>query len=151
MRSSSPTSAMTRVTLKCSTRTFGRRVIGLRISREGDGMQFEWRPIGGGAMLVYTVGRSYLLEHFHSLMQSRLVKMTAGPMSKQAFAQLNELQAEMRESGIVYRCPPGRHDDLAMSCAMLAWAARHPHLPRWIPLPPRPRPPDREYDWKAFV
>jgi hypothetical protein len=28
----------------------------------------------------------------------------------------------MRESGIVYSCPPGQHDDLGISCAMLAWA-----------------------------
>ena len=29
---------------------------------------------------------------------------------------------------MVYTCLPGRHDDLGISCAMLAWAARHPHL-----------------------
>jgi hypothetical protein len=27
---------------------------------------------------------------------------------------------------IVYKCLPGQHDDLGISCAMLAWAARHP-------------------------
>jgi hypothetical protein len=32
----------------------------------------------------------------------------------------------MRESGTVYTCPPGQHDDLGISCAMLAWAAGHP-------------------------
>jgi hypothetical protein len=37
--------------------TFGRRVIGLHISRNGDGEQSERRPVKGGAMLVYTVGR----------------------------------------------------------------------------------------------
>ena len=34
----------------------------------------------------------------------------------------------MRESGMVYNCPPGQRDDLGISCAMLAWAAGHPHL-----------------------
>jgi len=29
------------------------------------------------------------------------------------------LETEIRESGIVYSCPPGQHDDLGISCAML--------------------------------
>jgi len=36
-----------------------------------------------------------------------------------------------RESGTVYTCPPGQHDDLGISCAMLAWAAGHQHLRYW--------------------
>ena len=43
-----------------------------------------------------------------------------------------ELETEFRESGTVYTCPSGQHDDLGISCAMLAWAARHPHLPEWV-------------------
>jgi hypothetical protein len=46
--------------------TFGARVIGLQITRSGDGMNPERRPVGAGAMLIYTVGRSHLLELFHS-------------------------------------------------------------------------------------
>ena len=38
----------------------------------------------------------------------------------------------MRETGVVYTCPPWQHDDLGISCAMLAWAARHPHLDSWV-------------------
>ncbi len=38
----------------------------------------------------------------------------------------------MREGGIVYKCLPGQHDDLGISCAMLNWAARHPHLEAWM-------------------
>ena len=39
----------------------------------------------------------------------------------------------MRESGsIVYKCLPGQHDDLGISCAMVNWAARHPHLEWWM-------------------
>ena len=32
------------------------------------------------------------------------------------------LETEVRDTGIVYSCLPGQHDDLGMSCAMLAWA-----------------------------
>jgi hypothetical protein len=44
--------------------TFGPRVIGLHISRSGDGMHAERRPVGHGSMLVYNVGRTYLLDCF---------------------------------------------------------------------------------------
>jgi hypothetical protein len=41
--------------------TFGpARVIGIQISRHGDGMTAERRPVKHGSMLFYTVGRSYL-------------------------------------------------------------------------------------------
>src|SRR5262249_25014089 len=50
--------------------TFGPLVVGLQISRHGDGTNYERRPVKNSAMLVYTVGRSYLLETFHSLLQS---------------------------------------------------------------------------------
>src|SRR5262249_30833301 len=112
--------------------TFGARVIGLQISRHGDGMNFERRPVKHTAMLVYIVGRSYLLELYHSLLQSGQVRIVDGPTTRRAYEQLMGLQTEVRESGIVYRCPPGQHDDLGVSCAMLAWAARHPHLRYWV-------------------
>jgi hypothetical protein len=37
----------------------------------------------------------------------------------------------MREGGIVYKCLPGQHNDLGISCAMLNWAGRHPYLQTW--------------------
>jgi hypothetical protein len=127
--------------------TFGLRVIGLQISHHGDGMNPERRPVGHGAMLVYTVGRSHLIERFHSLMATRMVRFVKGPMSERAFAQLADLQTEMRESGTVYRTLPGHHDDLGISCCMLAFAAQHPHLRYWMtnafaermPRPPQPK------------
>jgi hypothetical protein len=120
--------------------TFGQRVIGLQISRHGDGTAYERRPVGDGHMLVYTVGRSYLLELFHAELQAGVVRMVDGPMSKRAYEQLMRLETEIRDTGIVYSCPSGQHDDLGISCAMLAWTARHPHLPAWIrTLQPRPR------------
>jgi hypothetical protein len=124
--------------------TFGPRVIGLQITRHGDGMQAERRPVGSGSLLVYTIGRSYLLESFHSDMQSGVVKFVEGPMARRAFQQLAELEKELRDSGTVYHCPSSKHDDLGMSCAMLAWASRHPHLEYWVRTgaprrPPKPR------------
>jgi len=76
-------------------------------------------------------------------------------MSRRAFEQLTALKTELRDTGMVYQCPPGQHDDLGISCAMLAWAARHQHLRYWFGealaarRPPRPRkaPPD----WRGWA
>jgi hypothetical protein len=120
--------------------TFGSRVIGLQIGRSGDGLTCEQRPVNHSAMPVYNIGRTYLLELLHREFQSDRVRIVDGPSSQRAYAQLEGLEAEMRESGMIYTCPPGQHDDLAMSWAMLAWAAGHPHLPYWVRTPaPRPR------------
>jgi hypothetical protein len=130
--------------------TFGPRVIGLQISRAGDGMTFERRPVKNGAMLVYTIGRSYLLELFHTQLQSNSVRLAGGPGVRRAYEQLANLEAEFRENGRVYSCPTGQHDDLGMSCAMLAWAAQHPHLEVWLrnlQAAMRPRKPKEPFNW----
>jgi hypothetical protein len=135
--------------------TFGPRVIGLQISRNGDGTNVERRQVKQGSMLVYTVGRTYLLELFHTELQADQVRIVDGPESRRAYAQLEALEVELRDSGTVYKCLPGQHDDLGISCAMLAWAARHPHLSYWMDTAlaaRRPRRPRKDqYDWKAFV
>jgi hypothetical protein len=48
----------------------------------------------------------------------------------------------MRDTGTVYNCLPGQHDDLAISLAMLVWAADHPHFKGfWLqPIEDRYRP-----------
>ena len=129
--------------------TFGSRVIGLQITRSGDGMSFERRQVRDSAMLVYTIGRTFLLELYHSELQADKVRIVDSPNSKRAYEQLTNLETEMRESGTVYTCPPGQHDDLGISAAMLAWAARHPHLQAWVrtsaPRPPRKRNPAPSY------
>jgi hypothetical protein len=131
--------------------TFGPRVIGLQISRSGDGTTFERRPVSRGAVMVYTIGRTHLLELLLARLQAGLVRMVDDPMGRRAYAQLEALETEMRESGVIYKCPSGQHDDLGISCAMLAWAARHPHLERWAGLAvPRPRIRERQYGWEAF-
>ena len=136
--------------------TFGPRVIGLQISRHGDGMNFERRAVKHGAMLFYTIGRSYLLELYHSELQSHQVRIVDGLTSRRAYEQLMGLETEMRESGIVYTCPPGQHDDLGISCAMLVWAAGHPHLSSWANTAqserrPTTRRPRQRYSWRAFT
>jgi hypothetical protein len=133
--------------------TFGVRVIGLQITRFGDGMTWERRPVKHSAMLIYTIGRTYLLELFHSELQSGQVRFVDGPMSKLAYEQLMGLETEMRESGTVYSCPSG-HDDLGISCAMVAWAARHPHLREWVRISDqsrRPRKPSPPVNWAPWT
>jgi hypothetical protein len=112
--------------------SFGPRVIGLHITRQGDGMHGEQRPVKNGSLLVYTIGRSYLLELFHSELHAKRVRFVDGATSRRAYEQLVNLETELRETGIVYTCPPGQHDDLGISCAMLAWAARHPQMQYWF-------------------
>src|SRR4029077_2628559 len=102
------------------------------------------------AMLIYNVGRTYLIEQFHSLMVNHTVRFVKGPASESAYAQFANLQTEMRESGTVYTTLPGQHDDLAISCCMLGWAFRHPHLRSWATAAyadriPRPAPPKIDY------
>ena len=129
--------------------TFGRRVIGVHITRSGDGMAAEHRPVRGGSIPVYTIGRSHLIELYHSELQSDQVKIVDGPMSRKAYEQLVNLEVEFRDTGTVYTCPPGQHDDLGISCAMLAWAARHPHLESWVRMAAPPRPINRRPRFSA--
>ena len=134
--------------------TFGPRVIGLHISRNGDGMNPERRPVKQGTILVYTVGRTYLIELFHTELQADQVRIVDGPTSQRAYAQLEGLETEMRDTGVVYTCPPGQHDDLGISCAMLAWAARHPHLSSWVGTvfsSRRPRVTRQKFNWSAVT
>jgi hypothetical protein len=134
--------------------TFGQRVIGLQISRHGDGMNAEMRPTRQGHLPVYTIGRTYLLELFHTQLQSDLVRFADGPAIRRAFEQLANLEAEFREGGAVYRCPAGAHDDLGISLAMLAWAAQHPPLEAWLrnlEAARRPRRPRNTFGWGAFT
>ncbi len=134
--------------------TFGPRVIGLHISRYGDGMNPEYRPVRQGCLPVYTIGRTFLLELFHSEIQSDLVRFADGGLMRRAYDQLASLELEYRDSGAVYSCLPGKHDDLGISCAMLAWAARHRHLEAWwrhLEAARRPRRPREKFNWAAVT
>jgi hypothetical protein len=129
---------------------FGPRVIGVHIGRHGSGMEFERRPVGHGAMVVYTIGRSYLFELFQSELHCDQVRFANTPALRRAYEQLANLEVEFSEGGTVYSCPQGQHDDLGISCAMLAWAARHPHLELWsrnLQTARRPRKPREKLNW----
>ena len=119
---------------------FGRRLIGLRITNHGNGMDAEWRQVKDGAILFYTISRTYLLDLLHREMRDDKVRILHGPESMRAYEQLMALEIEFRQSGMIYGCSSGRHDDLAISCAMLAWAAQHPYLERWARALEGPRP-----------
>ena len=119
---------------------FGRRLIGLRITNHGNGMDAEWRQVKDGAILFYTIGRTYLLDLLHREMRDDKVRILHGAASVRAYEQLMALEIEFRQSGMIYGCPSGQHDDLAISCAMLAWATQHPHLEYWTRALEGPRP-----------
>lgn len=130
--------------------TFGQRVIGLQISRHGDGMSFERRQVRGGSLPVYTIGRTNLLDLLHTQLQSDQIRFASGAATRRAYEQLANLEVEIRDSGIIYSCPAGLHDDLGLSCAMLAWASHHPDLQYWmrnLQAALRPRKPRQKFNW----
>ena len=111
---------------------FGERVIGLQITSTGDTIDnWEERQLKRGQILVYKVSRTYLLDLLLREMQNEMVRILHGANSFRAYEQLMHLEIEFKQNRMVYKCPVGHHDDLAMSCAMLVWAAQHPHLSRW--------------------
>jgi hypothetical protein len=118
---------------------FGPRVIGLHITRHGDGLTGEWKNVKKGRYRVYTIGRTHLFDLLLRAMENDKVRILDQPNARCAFEQLMSLEVAIRESGLFYDPVPGRHDDLAISMAMLAWATQHPHLRSWCePLEPRP-------------
>src|SRR5690242_6423537 len=124
---------------------FGERLIGVQITRSGDGMETQLWQVKNRCIAVYTIGRTYLLDLLHRTMSDNQLRILHGPVAMQAYEQLMMLELDMRETGIVYRCPSGQHDDLAISLAMMVWAASHPHLHVWMRAleprrPPKPAP-----------
>ena len=89
------------------------------------------RGRGGAERGAYTIGRTYLFDLLLREMQNDKVRILDGANSQRAYEQLMNLEKEIGQSGIIYRCLARHHDDLAISCAMVVWAAQHLHLPRW--------------------
>jgi hypothetical protein len=112
--------------------TFGRRVIGVQIGAWGDGTTCEQRRVRNGSILVYKVGRTFLLELLRDELREGRVRFADAADSRRTFAQLAALECEQRPSGIIYKCPSGQYDDLAISLALLAWAAQHLDLDYWM-------------------
>jgi hypothetical protein len=121
--------------------TFRSRLIGLRITRHGEGMERESRQVLDGFVPVYTVGRSHLFELYLAELHSRLVKIVDSPMARKAHSQLEALEVDPRESGTIYRCLPGpsRRSRHLLRHAGLGGAASASSLldPQRKPGPPR--------------
>jgi hypothetical protein len=134
---------------------FGQRVVGVQIGASGDGTTIETRILKHGYVRVYRLGRSFLLDGLLQKFRAGQIRMIDGPMARKAYEQLNALEFERTEDRVRYICPPGQHDDLAMSLAMLAWAADHPDFMEvWVrPIEDRhrPKPKGPKYGWKSFV
>ena len=134
--------------------TFGRRVIGVQIGRSGDGMTRQHRRVKNGVIPVYNVGRTFLLELLLAELRNQNIRLPESAEARHTFEQLAALEREQRENSIIYKCSPGQHDDLAISLALLAWAAQHLHLDAWqqpIFNAHRRLPPPSKYDWSSFV
>jgi hypothetical protein len=111
------------------------------------------RPIGSQVNVAVVIDRRHESDAVIVADLSE-IRIADGPTTRRAYEQLMGLETEIRESGIVYSCPPGQHDDLGISCAMLAWAARHPHLPHWvrtIECARRPRRVPQKISWLAWT
>jgi hypothetical protein len=135
--------------------TFGNRVIGLHIGPHGDGSNREQRRVRNSAITVYHVGRTYLFERLLHDFRSRQIRFPNDPMARRLYDQLTLLEVERKANGEkIYKCPPGKHDDLAISCAMLNFLIRHPHWEYWmrqIDAKHRSRSKRQGDPWKAFV
>jgi hypothetical protein len=132
---------------------FGERLIGLQITRSGDGMDHQlWQVKDRHVVPVYTIGRTYMLDLLHRFLSDGKLRIRPGTAAMQTYEQLMMLEIELRETGLVYQCPSGRHDDLAISLAMLVWASQHPHLSYWMrALEPRRVIKRQSFGWGSFV
>jgi terminase large subunit-like protein len=107
------------------------RVIGLKITSAGDGMKPDFRRVKTGTIRVYTVGRTHLFDTLHRELHDNKVRILDGATSRRAYEQLMALEIDYRQNGMIYGCLSGRQDDLAISCAILVWAAQHPDIEYW--------------------
>jgi hypothetical protein len=94
-------------------------------------LTFEPRRVKSGVIRVYTVGRSHLFDTLHRELHDNKVRILDGATGRRAYEQLTMLEMDYRKNGTIYGCPSARHDDLAISCAILVWASQHPDLEYW--------------------
>src|SRR5664279_3581970 len=80
----------------------GPRLIGIPVTRGGDDMNPERRQVKNGAILVYNIGRTYLLDLLLREMQNNKVRILHGAASSRAYDQLMALEIEYRQSGMIY-------------------------------------------------
>jgi hypothetical protein len=103
-------------------------------------MDFEAWQVKKGQVMVYTIGRTQLLDILHNALLGNQLRIADSPENRLAYDQLNKLEVEYRETGRFYTCSSGEHDDLGISYAMLVQTALHPHVMEWRRhfLEPRP-------------
>ena len=78
----------------------------------------------------YPVGSTLLFELLLRELEADLVRLP-----RQVWTRLrptDQARAGVPRRRHDLRCAVGQHDDLAISLAMLAWAAQHPHLKDWM-------------------
>jgi hypothetical protein len=95
-----------------------------------------------------------LIERNLAELERGEIKIVNNAISRLACQQLADLVVEDGDSGRIYKCASGRHDDLGISCAIVAWAARHPHLEAWVRTASyerKPRKPRQTFGWGAFT
>jgi hypothetical protein len=97
------------------------------------------------------VGRTVLIQRHLAELERGEIKIVNNAMSRLACQQLADLVVEDGDSGHIYKCASGRHDDLGISCAIVAWAARHPHLEAWVRTASYERKPRQTFGWGAFT
>ena len=124
------------------TLAYRRQGIRRRFDRPGrrrHGIPASGRPERADAE-VFSVGRTFLFDRLRSMLENGGLKLPPRDAeAKQAFVQLTELEEIVTNSGArIYAAQRGRHDDLAISLALLVWAARHPHMREWMRMA-RPR------------
>ena len=115
---------------RCTTRSAGAS-LAYRSAALATAQRAQQRRIRHGVVPVYHVGRTFLFELLLAELRNERVRFANSAESLRAHEQLMALEPEQRDSGTVYKCPSGQHDDLAISLAMLAWAAQHLHLEDW--------------------
>ena len=75
-------------------------------------MDFKHRQVPGGAILVYSIGRTSLIENYLTEMERGDMRIVNNEMSRRAYQQLAELEVVDKDTGRFYNCLSGRHDDL---------------------------------------
>jgi hypothetical protein len=134
--------------------TFGPRVIAVHIGPRGEVCRASGGRSAAAIYLFTTLAGPICWKPCTALCKRAKSVLRMEREARRAFAQLEALELEMRESMMVYKCLSSQHDDLGISCAMLNWAARHPHLEHWIgdmQVARRPRRQRQTFGWRAFT
>lgn len=133
---------------------FGSRVYGVQIGPHGDGTKFHRQRVRNSAITIYHLGRTILFERLLSDLRSHQIRFSKSAMAQRLYEQLHALHVERKDDSTFYKCQPGKHDDLAISLAILNFMIRHSHWQHWthqIDRQHKPRVKPKSHGWGAFV